>query len=205
MAKKYYVVKKGHNEGIYTDWETCKAQVNGFPGAVYKSFKNIDEATAYFVGDPSMSTEKLVEKDIQTYDYPYAFVDGSYNAETNVYGYGGFLQIDTNTRIPLQGVGKNTEKASMRNVAGEIDGALASVKQAIAHDLKQLTILYDYAGIENWATGAWQAKNIFTQEYRDTMQALMNIIDIKFVKVKGHSGVEGNELADKLAKISVGL
>ena len=30
-------------------------------------------------------------------------------------------------------------------------------------------------------------------------------IDIKFVKVKGHSGVEGNEEADLLAKQAVGI
>jgi ribonuclease HI len=46
MAKKqkYYVVWKGIQPGIYTSWETCKAQVESFTGAKYKSFD--DEATA---------------------------------------------------------------------------------------------------------------------------------------------------------------
>ena len=40
MAKvKYYGVKKGLVPGVYTSWDECKAQVDGFSGAEYKSFK----------------------------------------------------------------------------------------------------------------------------------------------------------------------
>lgn len=210
VMKKYYVVKKGRNEGIYTDWETCKAQVDGYAGAIYKSFKNINEATAYFSGETELPKQTINTPNLQTtptsdYVTPYAFVDGSYNAATNTYGYGGFLQIDATTRKTLQGKGTDSEKAGMRNVAGEIDGALAAVKEAVANGLTHLTILYDYQGIENWVTGAWKAKNRFTQTYKCEMNALMTMITIEFVKVKGHSGVPGNELADQLAKESVGL
>lgn len=41
MAKqKLYVVWKGKVPGIYTSWEACKKQIDGFPEAVYKSFKD---------------------------------------------------------------------------------------------------------------------------------------------------------------------
>ena len=39
MASKYYAVKKGKVPGIYLNWNDCKAMVDGYPGAVYKSFK----------------------------------------------------------------------------------------------------------------------------------------------------------------------
>ena len=45
----------------------------------------------------------------------YAFVDGSYNSATQVYGYGGFL-MDHGERYVLQGHGDDPEMASMRNV-----------------------------------------------------------------------------------------
>lgn len=42
---KYYVVFKGHNPGIYEDWEETKLQVSGFPGASYKGYNTVEEAT----------------------------------------------------------------------------------------------------------------------------------------------------------------
>lgn len=41
---KYYVVTVGRNPGIYGTWADCKAQVDNFPGARYKSVPTIDEA-----------------------------------------------------------------------------------------------------------------------------------------------------------------
>ncbi len=43
-APKYYVVWKGKTPGVYLTWDECKKQIEGFPDAVYKSFK--DEALA---------------------------------------------------------------------------------------------------------------------------------------------------------------
>ena len=47
MAKKnYYAVKQGKVPGIYRTWDACKAQVHGYPGAIYKlSLIHISEPT----------------------------------------------------------------------------------------------------------------------------------------------------------------
>lgn len=42
--KKFYVVWKGRKTGVFTSWKVCKAQIDGFEGAQYKSFINLDEA-----------------------------------------------------------------------------------------------------------------------------------------------------------------
>lgn len=48
MAKKFYVVWQGRTPGIYTDWASCKQQVDKFAGAKYKSFPTQAEAQAAF-------------------------------------------------------------------------------------------------------------------------------------------------------------
>lgn len=49
--RKFYVVWEGREPGIYEDWDDCLAQVDGFPGAKYKSFKSQEEAVKAFRGD----------------------------------------------------------------------------------------------------------------------------------------------------------
>lgn len=49
MAKgKYYVVWKGRNIGVYSDWDSCKMQIEGFKGAQYKSFPDRTSAEQAF-------------------------------------------------------------------------------------------------------------------------------------------------------------
>ena len=42
--KKFYVVWKGRKTGVFTSWNACKRQIDGFEGAQYKSFISLDEA-----------------------------------------------------------------------------------------------------------------------------------------------------------------
>ncbi|MGN0435580.1 MAG: viroplasmin family protein [Wujia sp.] len=213
MAPKFYAVKVGLTPGIYKSWEECKAMVHGYPGAIYKSFPTEQEAKA-FMGDITDSAErKLTESNptesksegyMPVTDRPYAFVDGSYNSGTRVYGYGGFL-VANDKKYIVTGSGSDEEMAGMRNVAGEVLGSMAAVKLAIELGLESLDIYYDYMGIEMWATGAWKRNKSGTIAYYEYMQSVKNIIKVNFIKVKGHSGVEGNEQADMLAKKAVNL
>lgn len=207
MASKYYAVKKGKVPGIYLNWNDCKAMVDGYPGAVYKSFKTIEEAEEFITGEKIISGMKASGKNTSESGETcstYAFVDGSFNKASHTYGYGGFLVTD-NEKYVLQGADNDAEMATMRNVAGEIKGAEAAVKKAIELGIKELVIYYDYMGIEMWATGAWKRNKAGTIAYHDYIMSVRERIKLTFVKVKGHSGVEGNEEADKLAKQAVGI
>lgn len=52
MAKqKYYVVWEGLKTGVFTSWNTCKAQVTNYERAKYKSFTTLAEAEKAFKGN----------------------------------------------------------------------------------------------------------------------------------------------------------
>ncbi|MDE7386658.1 MAG: ribonuclease H family protein [Muribaculaceae bacterium] len=51
--RKYYVVWAGHDTGVFDNWEDCQQQINGFPGARYKSFDSKEAAVNAYRGDPS--------------------------------------------------------------------------------------------------------------------------------------------------------
>jgi uracil-DNA glycosylase len=46
-SKTYYAVAKGHNPGIYDNWDITNENVKGFSGAVYEGFKTLVEAQAF--------------------------------------------------------------------------------------------------------------------------------------------------------------
>jgi ribonuclease HI len=58
VAKKFYVVWKGRETGIFTDWASCKRQVDKFAGARYKSFPTRAEAEAAFSGNAGPAAGK---------------------------------------------------------------------------------------------------------------------------------------------------
>ena len=49
MAKnKFYVVWQGRNPGVYSNWEACKKEVDGFVGAKFKGYPDKASADAAF-------------------------------------------------------------------------------------------------------------------------------------------------------------
>lgn len=52
LKQKYYVVWRGVCPGIYEDWTECKLQIEGFEGALYKSFASRAEAEAALRASP---------------------------------------------------------------------------------------------------------------------------------------------------------
>lgn len=140
-----------------------------------------------------------------------AYVDGSYltaykadGTQCNVYGSGVYALFEgvlDPVRISLGG--NDSSIVFMRNVAGELTAAVTImnlIKDVCGQDSVDVELYYDYEGVEKWVTGEWRANKPATQAYRDFMREMQKTYSIKFHHVKGHSGVSGNEMADKLAR-----
>lgn len=216
MAKKYYAVAKGKTPGIYLTWDDCKAQVDHFPGAVYKGFVTLQEAEAFVQnvnGNVQVDIyeqleiplqEKGVKEQISTSEHLVAYVDGSYDHSQLRYAYGCVLVLPEE-EVTLNGSDNHEDYVSMRNVAGEIMGSEQAVLWALEHGYKKVTIYYDYEGIEKWANGIWKANKLGTQRYKTFIQEKRQDIEIYFQKVAAHTGVKYNEMADQLAKEALGI
>ena len=212
MAKqKYYAVKVGSVPGIYLSWAEAEPLVKGFPGAKYKSFPTREAAEAYLNDDTSADTTTKIKTTSTAptpsddYSLPYAFVDGSFNPSTKVYGCGGFLYASADERHLIQAHNDDEELATMRNVAGEILGSTLAIEKALELGLKELTIYYDYEGIRHWAEGSWKRNKEGTIRYHEFVSSVKDKITLHFVHVKAHTGIPGNEEADCLAKEAVGI
>lgn len=198
MAKKVYAVKKGKHTGIFYTWEKCKAQVDGFSGAEYKSFKSEEEAKKYLTNACQIENSEEIGEDACI-----AYVDGSFDERQQAYSYGCILFYQ-GQRIEISKAFFHTEDVSMRNVAGELEGAMAAMEYCKTHHISILHLYYDYQGIESWAKGEWKRNKAGTIRYKAFYDALQTV-QVFFHKVKGHSGVELNEAVDQLAKKALGI
>lgn len=201
--KKYYAVKNGKKPGIYETWDDCKANVHGFANAIYKSFPTREEAEAYMgnaSGQASAAGAQKEEEPVQAV----AYVDGSYNRGTGEYSCGIVFRYDgKEEQISLKG--ERPELSEMNNVAGEIFGAEMAMKRALELGLTSIAIYHDYQGIASWCLGEWKTNKEGTRAYKAYYDSICDKLKVVFRKVKGHSGDEGNELADQLAKRALGL
>lgn len=220
--KKYYAVKCGIKPGVYETWAECEAQTKGFSGAQYKSFGTMTEAEKYMIGEMSTvvepsdsesgeSVEQLnnqIEQELRglTQEEVIAFVDGSYNSMEEKSGFGVIIIDDRGIQTSLYKAFTKQLSADfleLRNVAAELEGVKEAIKWAIAYKKTKIKIYYDYEGIGKWADGSWQAKKDITRQYVAFIIEKRSLIAIEFCKVPTHSGIEYNEMADKLAKNSL--
>ncbi|WP_322171161.1 ribonuclease H family protein [Acutalibacter caecimuris] len=199
--KKFYAVRVGREgQKIYTSWDACKKQVQGMGGAVYKSFPTLEEAENFLQGweagkEPAPETP---------WDGAVAYVDGSFDKRTGEFSCGAVLfwqgeQVEFSEKFV------DPEMAQMHNVAGEIMGVLTVLAYCQEQGIPGVEIHHDYEGLGRWADGSWKANRAGTQRYAAACQAFAQRMKLRFVKVKGHSGDQYNDMADSLARQALGF
>jgi ribonuclease HI len=101
MAKKpkYYVVWKGRATGVFSSWDDCKAQTNGYEGAVFKSFesrelaeKAFQSSSTQYVGKSRKVVSSLSKEALALIGEPLEdaiAVDGAWDNTTGLVEYQG--------------------------------------------------------------------------------------------------------------------
>ncbi|MBU5255738.1 viroplasmin family protein [Tissierella praeacuta] len=197
MAKFYYAVRKGKTKGIYETWAKCEEQVRGYSGAEYKKFSTYEEAMN-FINNGNEETEQFDEAKLKEKE-AMAYVDGSFHINSWSYSY-GVVFITQDGKETYSGREDNKDLAEMRNVSGEIKGAMIAMELAIEKGKDTLYLHFDYTGIEQWAKGNWKTNKNGTKAYKEFYDSIKSQLNVVFIKVKAHSGIKYNEEADKLAK-----
>ena len=148
------------------------------------------------------TTEGEVSESPERADRAVAYVDGSFSQETGEFACGRCCS------------GRGSGCSSPRSITTRTCGRCAtwpgrfwrrggdSLLPGQGHP--GLEIHHDYEGVGKWALGLWKANKPGTQAYAALCKQAMGRLDLTFVKVKGHSGNQWNDLADQLARRALG-
>lgn len=202
---KIYAVKRGFDNllgqvienKLYDNWTDCKRVVTGVKGAKYKSFTSKEEADKYLFGSNEMS---FYHEKKYPVGCPHIFVDGSFNAKTDMYAYAGIILVNDVIIDIYNGSGKNT---GQRQITGECDAAVRGLLRARNMNAKQVVIFHDYNGVGTHVTGEWKRNSIESEQYFTKMYKLKQGIQLEFVKVPAHDKNLYNELVDEFAKEAI--
>jgi ribonuclease HI len=225
IAKKYYVVWVGQKPGIYTTWAEAERQVKGFPGAKFKSFPSSALAEEAYASKPAAAVTKSATKPVtrkpttnitSTVDLSAdvsIFCDGACDPNPGKAGTGvAIYKKDT-----LDQLWFGLYNPAGTNNTAELLGLHHSLMfaQTVAESGQSVTIYcdskYSIDCVTTWASG-WKAKGwkkpggeIKNLDIIKPAHALYLEIakKIKVAHVKGHAGVEGNELADRMSMLAI--
>ena len=218
--KKYYVVWAGRTPGIYSHWPEAERQIKGFAGARFKSFPTRAEAEqAYAQGRSARAPEPAATRAAKTpaeEASPAAveiYCDGACDPNPGEAGTGIAIYRDGELDQLWYGLYNPTGTNNTAELLG-LYHALAFARKFITSG-HGVAILCDskYAieCVTNWAF-AWQARGwkrrggeIMNLDLIQPAHALYTEIaeHIRVRHVAGHSGVEGNELADRMSMVAI--
>ena len=136
-----------------------------------------------------------------------AFTDGSYCNKTRKGGYGIVFITNKHKMEIIKSFSNNKKQHSnilkLHSVGAECEAVKQAIKTAIELNMKRINIFYDYEGIEKWINHEWNLSSDYADNYYDSIKSFSKQITIKFIKIKSHSNIYYNELADKLAKCAL--
>lgn len=209
MASKFYAVRVGRTPGVYTTWNDAKKEVNGYPGAVFKSFPSLSDAQSFLhhpivpaLNNPNMNNIQLTTVQTPLHESKIIYTDGSC---INYIGGFGIVEIENDQevksfygRCPGTATNQIAELYAIKNALTLYSGNLTIYTDS-QYSINCLTNWY-----KTWQHNGWKnSKNesVANQELIKEILELQKNRDIIYQHVYGHRGDRFNERADQLANI----
>ena len=144
------------------------------------------------------------------------YVDGSYNPTTKYWG-GGVVICDNSEKVIIHTLTVSGRDINgSRQINGELESTIIALEYLMTHpdivaEDEEVILFHDYEGIGKWATNEWKASKPVAKSYKTRVNRILlelrfaHKIDVKFEKVKAHSGDKMNDLADRLCGEACGV
>lgn len=224
ICMPYYAVASGIKPGIYSTWDECKNQVNGFKGAKYKKFDSKKEAETYIQQYSTMSFHEKSDilssdRNLSSPEY-FVYTDGACKNNgkpTATAGIGVFFsEVDTrNVSLALD----STAYKQTNNVA-ELCAILHAIK-IIENDLIQSKCICIASDSEyaikcatsyghSCADSGWKKEIPNKELVKELFEYVNKYQTLIFMHIPAHTNNTdihsiGNMNADMLANKSIGL
>ncbi|KAJ3397295.1 Ribonuclease H1 [Lobulomyces angularis] len=221
---KIYAVKQGRKPGIYQTWDETKAQVLGFPKAQHKSFSVMSDAIQYLEGE-GKSLEAAYTTDLPIVTNSIQPIPENENGEVlNIYTDG--CCINNGRGGAIAGAGVFFSLGDPRNISERVPGEQTNNRGELLAAIRALEVssynvaltihtdsMYLINGLKgwiaNWKKRGWKTSYNTPVLNKDLWERLDELNSsrksVEWVYVKAHSGILGNEEADRLAKIGAYL
>lgn len=217
----FYAVANGRTIGIFLSWVECSESIKGYKKAIYKKF-DTRESAQQFIDDYQKSVvsvpieKKDCEGELFEPDY-FVYTDGacSNNGRKNAMaGIGVFFGVDDTRNISRRIEGKQTNNTAELSAIGAVysvleNDILLGKKIGIVSDSEYAIRCVGSYGAK-CALKKW-AVDIPNQDLvRRIHEMYHDKPNIRFIHVDAHTGKTdthslGNDHADKLANMSVGI
>lgn len=218
----FYAVHKGKKIGIYTDWSTCKLQIDGYKNAVFQKFK-LKKNAEDFVKN-GHNTESILQyfttNDVQEFIPEITvYTDGACinNGKSNALaGIGIYFNENDSRNLSSKILGKQS------NNTAELKAILKAceILETEIKDKKKIMIYTDSVYSirccttygDKLAKKGWTKKNTIPnlELVQKAYYFFKNNTNIKLTHVKAHTLEQdrhsiGNENADRLANEALGV
>lgn len=218
----FYAVANGRNIGIFSNWDDCNNSVKGYKNALYKKFDTREEADNFIrtnnINPDKIQTQNIKKQEESTFipEY-YVYTDGacSNNGKNNASaGIGIYFGIDDKRNVSKKIEGKQTNNTAELTAIIEtysiIENDIVNGKKiAIVSDSEYAIRCVSSYG-EKCCKKGWNVDIPNKELVKTAYELYKEHSNVKFMHIRAHTNNKdvhsfGNDNADKLANMSIGL